>query len=122
MTPEDKVARHLMDYGPALGRRFRALKLWFAIRWYGHEGMAELIESHVELAQEFTGWVKDEPDWEVVAPHVAIWISMHPLDGNVVWTVAGSVKYTTDDGDTWNDAAPFGFSTGGSTKILAHPF
>jgi aromatic-L-amino-acid decarboxylase len=69
MTPEDKVARHLMDYGPALGRRFRALKLWFAIRWYGYEGMAELIEKHVELARVFAGWVEGEPDWEVVAPH-----------------------------------------------------
>jgi aromatic-L-amino-acid decarboxylase len=69
MTPEDRIARHLMDYGPALGRRFRALKLWFTMRWYGQDGMASLIEKHVDLAHEFSGWVEAEPDWEVVAPH-----------------------------------------------------
>ena len=69
MTPEDKIARHLMDYGPALGRRFRSLKLWFAMRWYGHDGMAALIEKHVELANEFARWIEAEPHWEVVAPH-----------------------------------------------------
>lgn len=69
MTPEDKVARHLMDYGPALGRRFRALKLWFAFRWFGQDGMAALIDAHVDLANELASWIEAEPGWEVVAPH-----------------------------------------------------
>ena len=69
MTPENRIARQLMDYGPALGRRFRALKLWFAFRWFGREGMAALIDRHVELAQEFARWVEAEDGWEVVAPH-----------------------------------------------------
>jgi aromatic-L-amino-acid decarboxylase len=69
MTPENRITRQLMDYGPALGRRFRALKLWFAFRWFGHEGIAALIEKHVELAQEFAGWVEKEVGWTVVAPH-----------------------------------------------------
>jgi aromatic-L-amino-acid decarboxylase len=69
MTPENRLARQLMDYGPALGRRFRALKLWFVFRWYGQEGLATLLERHVGLAQEFAGWVEAEPGWEVVAPH-----------------------------------------------------
>ena len=69
MTPENPVTRQLMDYGPALGRRFRALKLWFAIRWFGQEGMAALIDRHVELAQEFARWVEAEDGWSVVAPH-----------------------------------------------------
>ena len=69
MTPEDRITRQLMDYGPALGRRFRALKLWFAFRWFGHEGLAALIEKHVGLARDFAGWVEAEPGWEVVAPH-----------------------------------------------------
>jgi aromatic-L-amino-acid decarboxylase len=58
-----------MDYGPALGRRFRALKLWFTFRWFGHEGMAALIDKHVDLARTFAGWIEAEPDWEVVAPY-----------------------------------------------------
>ena len=69
MTPENRTTRQLMDYGPALGRRFRALKLWFAMRWFGQEGMAALIEKHVQLAAEFASWVEAAPDWEVVAPH-----------------------------------------------------
>jgi len=69
MTPEVRVTRQLMDYGPALGRRFRALKLWFAFRWFGHEGMAALIDKHVELVQEFARWVEAEDGWKVVAPH-----------------------------------------------------
>jgi len=69
MTPENRVTRQLMDYGPALGRRFRALKLWFTFRWFGHEGIAALIDRHVDLAQEFAGWVEAEEGWEVVAPH-----------------------------------------------------
>ena len=68
MTPEDGVARNLMDYGPALGRRFRSLKLWFVLRWFGQRGLAAVIDRHVDLAAEFAGWVEAEPAWEVVAP------------------------------------------------------
>ncbi len=65
-TPE---AIDLKDYGPALGRRFRALKLWFVLRWYGAEGLRALIREHVRLAQLFAALVESEPGWEVVAPH-----------------------------------------------------
>jgi len=58
-----------MDYGPALGRRFRALKLWTVIRCYGQEGLARLIREHVRLAQLFASWVEAEPGWELCAPH-----------------------------------------------------
>jgi aromatic-L-amino-acid decarboxylase len=59
----------LKDYGPALGRRFRALKLWFVLRMYGAEGLRTAIREHVRLAQLFAEWVGAEPGWEVVAPH-----------------------------------------------------
>jgi aromatic-L-amino-acid decarboxylase len=59
----------LKDLGPALGRRFRALKLWTVLRWYGREGLRALIREHVRLAQLFASWVDAEPGWEVVAPH-----------------------------------------------------
>ncbi len=67
-TPEIDV-RNYMDYGLQLGRRFRALKLWFAMRRLGVAGMREVLRGHVALAQLFAAWVKAEPDWEVVAPH-----------------------------------------------------
>ena len=59
----------LKDFGPALGRRFRALKLWFVLRMYGAEGLQAAIREHVRLAQLFASWVEAEPGWEVVAPH-----------------------------------------------------
>ena len=64
----DEEATNLMDYGPALGRRFRALKLWAVIRCYGRSGLQARIREHVRLAQLFASWVEAEPGWEVVAP------------------------------------------------------
>ena len=67
-TPEEGVT-NLKDYGPALGRRFRALKLWAVMRCYGRAGLQQLIREHVRLADLFASWVEDEPGWEIVAPH-----------------------------------------------------
>jgi aromatic-L-amino-acid decarboxylase len=67
--PGTDDALDLKDYGPALGRRFRALKLWTVLRCYGAEGLRALIREHVRLAQLFASWVEAEPGWEVVAPH-----------------------------------------------------
>lgn len=58
-----------MDYGLQLGRRFRALKLWFALRGYGVAGMQAKLRGHIALAQELAAWIDAEPRWEVVAPH-----------------------------------------------------
>jgi aromatic-L-amino-acid/L-tryptophan decarboxylase len=52
-----------------LGRRFRALKLWFAIRTYGVHGLQRHLRGHIALAQEFAAWVGAEPGWEISAPH-----------------------------------------------------
>ena len=57
-----------MDYGVQLGHRFRALKLWFVIRAFGAEGLAERIRYHCALAREFAGWVDDDAAWERMAP------------------------------------------------------
>jgi len=56
------------DWHVPLGRRFRALKLWFVIRHYGVEGLQRHIRRHVELAQAFAGWVGGDPDFEILAP------------------------------------------------------
>ena len=57
-----------MDYGVQLGRRFRALKLWFVLRAYGQEGLVARLREHIRLAQVFGGWVDDAPDFERLAP------------------------------------------------------
>jgi aromatic-L-amino-acid decarboxylase len=61
-------AESLSDYGPALGRRFRSLKLWAVLRCYGREGLQSRIREHVRLAELFEGWVRDERGWELCAP------------------------------------------------------
>jgi aromatic-L-amino-acid decarboxylase len=66
--PETGVHNY-MDYGLQLGRRFRALKLWFAIRTYGVHGLQTHLRSHIALAQEFASWVAAERDCEISAPH-----------------------------------------------------
>lgn len=65
-TPED--AYSLPDYGPALGRRFRSLKLWAVLRCYGAEGLRAIQREHIRLAELFAGWVEEAPGWELVAP------------------------------------------------------
>jgi aromatic-L-amino-acid decarboxylase len=67
--PATDGAIDLRDFGPALGRRFRSLKLWFVLRWYGAEGVRALIREHVRLAQLFASLVEAEPGWEIAAPH-----------------------------------------------------
>ena len=56
------------DWHVQLGRRFRALKLWFVIRHYGVEGLQHHIREHVRLAHKFTGWVRADPRFELAAP------------------------------------------------------
>jgi aromatic-L-amino-acid decarboxylase len=56
------------DWHIQLGRRFRSLKLWFVIRHYGVEGLQHHVREHVRLAQEFAGWVKQDPTFELAAP------------------------------------------------------
>ncbi|HSC74182.1 MAG TPA: pyridoxal-dependent decarboxylase [Gaiellaceae bacterium] len=58
----------LSEYGPALGRRFRSLKLWAVLRCYGREGLRSRIREAVRLAEKFEKWVEAEPGWEVSAP------------------------------------------------------
>ena len=68
ITPETDVHNY-MDYGLQLGRRFRALKLWFALRAYGVSGMQQKLRNHIALAQELAGWIQAEPGWQIAAPH-----------------------------------------------------
>jgi aromatic-L-amino-acid decarboxylase len=67
-TPEQEKVRSGSDYGVQLGRRFRALKLWMVIRYFGHEGLAARIREHCRLARLFASWVEESPDWELMAP------------------------------------------------------
>jgi aromatic-L-amino-acid decarboxylase len=118
------AADSLGDYGPALGRRFRALKLWAVLRCHGRAGLESMIREHVRLAELFEGWVRSEPGWELCAPRPfsvvcfrregadednerllnavnasgEIFISHTRLDGRYVLRLAvGNLRTTEDD-------------------------
>jgi aromatic-L-amino-acid decarboxylase len=57
------------DWQVPLGRRFRALKLWFVLRWYGVDGIRAFLREHIALAAELAGWVAADPRFAVVARH-----------------------------------------------------
>jgi aromatic-L-amino-acid/L-tryptophan decarboxylase len=61
-------ARNLMDTGIQLGRRFRALKLWMVLRYFGAGGIREALSEHMRLARLLAGWVDADPDFERLAP------------------------------------------------------
>jgi aromatic-L-amino-acid decarboxylase len=64
----DQNVTNYMDWGVQLGRRFRALKLWFVIRTYGIDGLAQRIREHCRLAREFASWVDASSDFERLSP------------------------------------------------------
>lgn len=66
-TAEDDVATNFMDYGVPLGRRFRALKLWFVLRYFGRAGLQARLREHIRLAQEIAARVDAHPALERVA-------------------------------------------------------
>jgi aromatic-L-amino-acid decarboxylase len=81
-TPEGETVTNLMDYGPALGKRFRALKLWMTLRRFGADGMAARVREHVRLARLFAAWVDAEPGWERMAPvPLSLVVFRHRPDG-----------------------------------------
>ncbi|HJR08017.1 MAG TPA: aminotransferase class I/II-fold pyridoxal phosphate-dependent enzyme [Pyrinomonadaceae bacterium] len=69
-TPESETegVRNGADYGVQLGRRFRSLKFWMILRYFGHSGLAARIREHCRLARLFASWVEQSTDWELLAP------------------------------------------------------
>jgi len=67
-TPEQDKVRSGSDYGIQFGRRFRALKLWMVIRYFGHDGLAARIREHCRLARVLASWIDESNDWELLAP------------------------------------------------------
>ncbi len=68
LTTDDDGVTDYMDWGVQLGRRFRALKLWLVMRYFGASGLAARIREHIAQAQRIVAWIEAHPDLEVVAP------------------------------------------------------
>jgi len=66
-VPRREDAVNLMDYGISLGRRFRALKLWFVMRSFGTEGLQSLVREHIRIAKKLSEWIDDDPHLERMA-------------------------------------------------------
>lgn len=67
-TSRDDEVENYMDYGIPLGRRFRALKLWFVLRYFGWDGLAARIREHIRLANLFASWIDKHSEFERLAP------------------------------------------------------
>lgn len=81
-TSSDEVIDY-RDWQIPLGRRFRALKLWFVIRHYGVKGLQYHIRQHIEITQQFARWVGDDPEFEVLAPHPLTLVCFAHKNGDV---------------------------------------
>lgn len=67
-TGEDQIVNNYMNYGIQLGRRFRSLKLWFLIRYFGVEGIQARIREHLRMGKMFAEWIDADPSFERLAP------------------------------------------------------
>ena len=67
-TGMDAKVKNYRDWGIQLGRRFRALKLWFVLRSYGVKGLQDLVREHIRLAEMFKEWVTETDSFELMAP------------------------------------------------------
>ncbi len=67
-TSDAAGVTNYMDYGMQLGRRFRSLKFWFVVRYFGVEGLQERIREHIRLGKLFASWVKADARFEIIAP------------------------------------------------------
>ncbi len=81
-TNDDGEAENLMNYGIQLGRRFRSLKLWFVIRYFGVDGIVNLVREHLRLAKLFAEWIEAHPKFERMAQvnFGVVCFRFHPAD------------------------------------------
>ena len=85
VTTETGVT-NLMDTGVQLGRRFRALKLWAVLRYFGAAGIRSRLKEHMRLAQLFSGWVDDSDDFERLAPGPLSVVCFRARPATLAWT------------------------------------
>jgi aromatic-L-amino-acid decarboxylase len=93
LTPEylktPDAARNLMDTGVQLGRRFRSLKLWMILRYFGAKGVRDRLRYHIALAQELAGWVDRHHDFERLASTPFSVVCFRAKPHHRAWTEAG---------------------------------
>lgn len=68
VTAQHERALNYSEYTLPLGRRFRALKLWFVLRYFGRAGLAQVLRGHLQMAQTLAGEIGRDPNFELAAP------------------------------------------------------
>lgn len=91
---------NFMDWGVSLGRRFRALKLWMVLRYFGSEGIAQRLTEHIRLAHAFAAWVDGHAEFERLAPAPLSVVCFRARPAGIV----GRSQAPADDGDEANAA------------------
>ena len=76
-TSNDGVVNNHCDWGVPLGRRFRSLKLWFVIRYYGLKGIQQKLRSHIELAKWLEVQINDSKDFQMIIPRTMNLVCFH---------------------------------------------
>jgi aromatic-L-amino-acid decarboxylase len=85
-TGVDRQVKNFRDWGIPLGRRFRALKLWFVIRHFGVKGLQGKLRAHLELAGQFASWVEKDPEFELMAPVTLNLVCFRYHPSHEAWT------------------------------------
>jgi aromatic-L-amino-acid decarboxylase len=80
-TGVDAEVKNFRDWGIQLGRRFRALKLWFVLRSYGVEGLQKIVREHIRLAEMFKVWIENHPLFELMTPVTVSLVCFRLNDG-----------------------------------------
>lgn len=94
---------NFMDYGPALGRRFRALKFWMVLRYFGVEGIRARLREHIAMAKEFVNWVDDSPDFERMAPTPFSVVCFRARPGKLTTQLSGLTEQVDANLDELNE-------------------
>ena len=83
-TKEGSNVNNYRDWGIQLGRRFRALKLWFVIRSFGVKGLQEKVSNHIKWAKTFASWIEEDGNFEILAPYplATVCFRLHPSNIN----------------------------------------
>ncbi|MFY9557411.1 MAG: pyridoxal-dependent decarboxylase [Blastocatellia bacterium] len=103
-TGEGEEVKNFMDYGPQLGRRFRALKLWFVMRYFGVEGLRARIRHQIALAREFASWIEQSEYFEMLAPVPFSLVCFRAYPKNLRETAASTdVEFVEDWLDILNE-------------------
>ena len=94
-TTEDDQVVNYMDYGVQLGRRFRALKLWYVFRYYGRQGIVEMLRESLRLAQLLKGLIEQDDNFELSAPvHLSLVCFRHKGENSINQRLLAEINST----------------------------